>query len=155
MKIERFNEIFDSIDFSPRNIVRNKYHTLVALWNRILDGDTVAMRRMIKYCAYRIKQIDIVPEMFSKHVLCNKANEYALEGDRLWNFKETYGEHITPSESLIGYMRKHYRSVMDIETDKIKVSYELIKEKYGDLLNYCILLIAITEEKSDEILHSW
>lgn len=146
MTLERFEEVFRDIDFRPMRISTCKNSTLIALWNRIIDGDTRAMRRMIRYCAYKIKSIDIVPELFSHHVLCDKAVEYALEGDRLWNFKESYGELIDPIDALLGFMRKHYRSVMDIETNKCRVSYDLIKEKYGDLLNYCILLIAVIED---------
>ncbi len=86
-----------------------------------------------------------------KDTLCKKAGEYASNEDRLYNFKR--GACVlstTPAECLLGYMTKHFVSVLDMVRDSNKgkpLSRDRIDEKIGDLINYIILLEAVLVEE--------
>lgn len=83
-------------------------------------------------------------------VLLSKSKEYAMNGDRLWNFKPNYKfMNKDPKLNLLGYLTKHVASCMDILTGKIVPNKEMIIEKFGDVVNYCILLIALLKEKEE------
>jgi hypothetical protein len=89
-----------------------------------------------------------------KSVLVNKAKEYASDTDRLHNFKVaanlTSGK-ISPEKALMGMMRKHWVSVLDIVADTEKGKYpttEMRDEKIGDSINYLILLEALLIEST-------
>lgn len=92
-------------------------------------------------------------------VLASKAVEYAPGADRLHNFKRAAaitGE--SPAEVCVGFMAKHLVSVLDIVDSKEarlgRVPQERIDEKFGDAINYLILLEALLNDVADlEELH--
>lgn len=80
--------------------------------------------------------------------LVEKAKEYACGGDRLYNFRNNYDWQNGSEElRLIGYLEKQMVSCADILSGKLMPSEELIKEKFGDVLNYSCLLYALISEK--------
>jgi hypothetical protein len=83
----------------------------------------------------------------AQNTLIHKAKEYALNGDRLWNFKTTYAFNIThPEMALQGYLLKHLNSCMDYLTGKVEGSPGFILEKFGDVYNDGILLDALSKD---------
>jgi hypothetical protein len=88
--------------------------------------------------------------------LVKKGAEYARGEDRLWNFKR--GASISKKSlprTVEGYLTKHIASFYDIidDYDKgIHPSKELINEKFGDIINYMMLMEAVLleEEESPE-----
>jgi hypothetical protein len=83
--------------------------------------------------------------------LCAKGDEYAREGDRLWNFKVA-GRKLNchPAEALAGMMVKHTVSVddiIDVLARGIVPPKELVAEKIGDSINYLLLLEGLIEEE--------
>ena len=108
-----------------------------------------------KCCGRRMPdRIDKIRSTLSK-----KAEEYATEGNRYHNFDDMAKLiGVTPEQALIGLMAKHWVSVRDM---LIMVEYldhppvcgydpmfftitpPLIDEKFGDLINYLILLTGI------------
>jgi len=83
-----------------------------------------------------------------KSVLCSKADEYASDSDRLHNFAVAARmRNTTQAKALDGMKLKHDVSILDLiewnDTDKEKVTKELIEEKLTDSINYTILLWAI------------
>jgi len=87
-------------------------------------------------------------------VLKSKAKEYA-KGDRLHNFKVAAmlaQSPITPEQALLGMLRKHLVSVIDIIEDTgngIVASRAMVDEKVGDTINYMILLEALLVEREE------
>ena len=83
--------------------------------------------------------------------LCAKGDEYAREGDRLWNFKVAARKlNCHPAEALAGMMVKHTVSVDDIIDGLergIVPPRELVAEKIGDSINYLLLLEGLIEEE--------
>jgi hypothetical protein len=83
--------------------------------------------------------------------LCAKGDEYAREGDRLWNFKAAgrkRNQH--PAQALAGMEVKHDVSVDDIIDGLargIVPPKELVAEKIGDSINYLLLLEGLIEEE--------
>jgi len=82
--------------------------------------------------------------------LVSKGREYASSTDRLHNFNRgALVQGISPAACLRGYMTKHLVSVLDIieAVEDHEGGYvppaELIDEKLGDLINYCVLLEAV------------
>ena len=83
-----------------------------------------------------------------KDVLGHKAKEYAMDGDRLYNFKVAARILDTTQErALLGMLMKHLVSVLDLIDGKLKRTPETVDEKLGDLINYLILLEAVLLEK--------
>ena len=88
----------------------------------------------------------------SKETLVVKAAEYASDKDRLYNFKRA-GEltHKEPEETLIGMASKHFVSVEELcSYYDTTHSQEFILEKFGDAVNYLILLYALIEDRENE-----
>lgn len=83
--------------------------------------------------------------------LCAKGDEYARDGDRLWNFKVAARKlNCHPAEALAGMMVKHTVSVDDIIDGLAKGNVppkELVAEKIGDSINYLLLLEGLIEEE--------
>ena len=83
--------------------------------------------------------------------LCAKGDEYARDGDRLWNFKVAARKlNCHPAEALAGMMVKHTVSVDDIIdglANGIVPPKELVAEKIGDSINYLLLLEGLIEEE--------
>ena len=92
--------------------------------------------------------------------LCKKADEYAVDDDRLHNFKVAAGlQDCLPTTALAGMMAKHTVSVYDmirgLEEGK-SYPIELWSEKIGDSINYLLLLAAaVREAQTDMTLCSY
>lgn len=84
-------------------------------------------------------------------VLCQKADEYADDEDRLYNFKRAaYFAKTTPSDVCYGFMLKHLVSVEDLLIGRIRKTQGLIDEKFGDLINYQMLYKACKIDETKE-----
>ena len=87
--------------------------------------------------------------------LCAKGDEYAREGDRLWNFKVAARKlNCHPAQALAGMMVKHTVSVDDIIdglSRGIVPPRELVAEKIGDSIDYLLLLEGLIEEARREV----
>lgn len=79
-----------------------------------------------------------------------KAAEYAeTEGDRMHNFNRAVdasaGRHKTREDAIFGMMLKHWVSILDM-LDLIASgglpNKEIVVEKFGDLINYSMLMEA-------------
>ena len=85
-----------------------------------------------------------------QNVLCAKGEEYARNGDRLWNFKvagRMQGKH--PAQALDGMRVKHEVSVADLIDGLargIVPDRSTVAEKIGDSINYLLLLEGLIEE---------
>lgn len=83
-------------------------------------------------------------------VLSAKSDDYASETDKLHNFKRAakVGE-TTPAKALLGMKLKHDVSILDI-IDKVEKGFyptdAYLMEKFGDAINYQILLLAVIME---------
>lgn len=93
----------------------------------------------------------------SQKRLCSKAKEYASDSDRFHNFNRA-GQvlNILPEQALVGFMTKHFVSVLDIINDIEKgnlPSREVWDEKLGDLDCYIHLLdgLLLSRLLSEEI----
>ena len=88
-----------------------------------------------------------------KEVLCKKADEYA-RGDRLSNFKKAAGAmSCTPEKALVGMLMKHIISIVDFVDDIEKgqvASRAQFDEKFGDAINYVILLDGLVTERLED-----
>ena len=85
-----------------------------------------------------------------ENTLCKKADEYAVDDDRLHNFKVAAEiQKCLPTTALGGMMAKHTVSVYDmirgLEEGK-SYPVELWNEKIGDSINYLLLLAAAVRE---------
>lgn len=83
----------------------------------------------------------------TREVLVSKAAEYASPDDRLHNFKK--GAAIlrcTPAQTCLSYLTKHLASIVDIveryDERGTLCSREMLDEKFGDAINYLLLLKA-------------
>lgn len=95
--------------------------------------------------------VDEIIEEVIRKTLVRKGDEYALNGDRLQNFKDGAGIlGGTPAQTCWAYLCKHLSSIRAIINDNAKTgkkfSKQLLREKYGDLINYGILFAALAEE---------
>lgn len=73
--------------------------------------------------------------------LTKKATEYATSGNRFHNF-DVAGRMLGESaeKALWGFVLKHIVSVKDMIDDPSKITYDMIDEKIGDIINYMVLL---------------
>lgn len=91
-----------------------------------------------------------------KQTLSGKGDEYARNGDRLWNFKEAGRlEGKSPERALQGMKIKQYVSVRDIVDDVVDRGKQLppeayLLEKFGDEINYYLLLLGLLYDRGDE-----
>lgn len=80
-------------------------------------------------------------------LLCEKAKEYATDGDRLSNFKRAAAlKNVDPIDALAGMVLKHivaYYDFVEMEKSKIDVSDNMWFEKTGDIINYMLLTEAL------------
>ena len=85
-------------------------------------------------------------------MLASKATEYATETDRFHNFKVAAAiDDETPERAAWGMAKKHLVSIIDIldGTDEGQTYNKLyLREKFGDMLNYLILIEAMLSERS-------
>lgn len=97
-------------------------------------------------------------EVFNQHLqymqqvtvetLIQKAKEYAVDGDRLHNFKVAAAvQGISPMAALAGMMAKHTVSVYDMIGTGETYPMELWEEKIKDNINYLFLLWALLQEE--------
>jgi hypothetical protein len=83
-----------------------------------------------------------------KKVLMKKAQEYASDEDRLYNFKAAARvNNTTPLLALWGMATKHLVCVQDLISGKLEIKPETVNEKVGDLINYLILAKALMVEE--------
>ena len=81
--------------------------------------------------------------------LMAKAKEYAIDGDRLHNFKvASTVQGITPTAALAGMMAKHTVSVYDMIRTGEVYPLDLWEEKIKDSINYLFLLWALLQEQN-------
>ena len=160
MTPERFTEIFKSIeplisDVNRYNIRRISSHREQFLQRIECIGidDNIIRRSKESYTNLAKRAYDIAKEInvdllaIARETLIKKANEYSMDGDRLWNFKHNYSfMNKDPLQNLNGYLRKHLASCMDMLDGKIEPTKDMVIEKFGDVYNYCILAVAIIEE---------
>lgn len=82
----------------------------------------------------------------SEDTLLNKAHEYAVDEDRLANFRQpTSMMGVSPAEVCVMYQMKHIGSVAKIAKESSKgilPTKELLQEKCQDMLNYTLLFYA-------------
>lgn len=88
-----------------------------------------------------------------ENTLCKKADEYAVDDDRLHNFKVAAEiQNCLPTTALGGMMAKHTVSVYDmirgLEEGK-GYPVELWNEKITDSINYLLLLAAAVRENEE------
>ena len=84
----------------------------------------------------------------SENILCGKAKEYAMDDERLHNFKIAAAlQGLTPIQALAGMMAKHTISIYDMCWSEEEYPIELWAEKITDHINYLHLLNALVREK--------
>ena len=99
------------------------------------------------------KEFEKIATRLIKHcqdTLLTKNEEYARNGDRLWNFNEVARiNKRSPLDVLMCMKAKHEQSIRDIVSDIGIGKYptdEQMMEKWGDDINYSILGLAIIAE---------
>lgn len=86
-----------------------------------------------------------------RNTLGNKAEEYAVDGDRLHNFQQAADlQGISLREALGGFMAKHTVSIYDMIRDQEPHDMDMWDEKITDHMAYLILLNAVIKEESFE-----
>ena len=90
-----------------------------------------------------------------EETLLVKAGEYALDDDRLSNFRNAAaltGQRMR--DVCGGFMLKHTVSIYDMLGDDADFPFELWDEKITDHINYLILLRAIIMEEQSAQAHN-
>lgn len=86
-----------------------------------------------------------------RRVLVGKNQDYARNGEKLWNFKQASGmDGCTPEMALKGMLLKHWQSIRDLIGDLERGQHHSMavwEEKVGDALNYLFILRALVEER--------
>lgn len=86
---------------------------------------------------------------FCKEMLGLKADEYAVDSDRLHNFRVAAKlQGINMQQALGGMMAKHTVSIYDMIYSPNSNSTDLWQEKITDHINYLLLLRAIIAEEN-------
>lgn len=103
-------------------------------------------KRFYELLAERIQKI--------KEKLDSKGQEYSTEENKLHNFdRAAIRSDQLREKALLGMLLKHEISVLDI-IDGIEVgklpTKEIVDEKFGDLINYYILLEACVVDRLDK-----
>ena len=162
MTPERFTEVFRSIEplisdvnrYNIRRICSHREQFLqriecIGIDNNIIRRSKESYINLAKRTYDIAKEINIDLLAMARETLIKKANEYSMDGDRLWNFKHNYSfMNKDPLQNLNGYLKKHLASCMDILDGKIEPTKDMVIEKFGDVYNYCILAVAIIEENN-------
>jgi hypothetical protein len=96
----------------------------------------------------------VVNERFEaeKNILLSKGKIYAMNGDRLGQFKKAalIGDGQTPEQALLGMWKKHLVKLVDMieaTQDGIFPEVSQRQETIGDARNYLILLDALWIER--------
>lgn len=106
-----------------------------------LDNETADsyIRTIINHCQY---------------TLMVKAKEYVRNDDRMHNFnKAALKRGISREQAIDGMRLKHEISIDDIREDVSKGNLpnnDLLLEKFGDMINYCILEYMSIRQKIDK-----
>lgn len=83
-------------------------------------------------------------------ILASKADEYGSV-DRLHNFKVAGRlNHESPLVSAWGMATKHLVCIVDMVKGDSLITPYMVEEKFGDMINYLILMEAICIEYIDE-----
>jgi hypothetical protein len=106
----------------------------------------------------KAEQFENISKILMKHcdeTLNRKGKEYSRNDDRLHNFKRAGAMlSITAEKALLGMMVKHLVSIQDmvddIDIDKFP-DYSVLLEKFGDSINYLILLYGLISERTSNI----
>lgn len=92
-----------------------------------------------------------------RSVLGSKGAEYAVDDDRMHNFNLALAvapNYKSREEAIFGMMLKHWVSILDIidntKRSIIPTDY-LINEKFGDMINYLILMEISLRQSRDYI----
>lgn len=94
----------------------------------------------------------------SLRVLTEKGEEYSTSKDKLYNFKHAstiakqYKMKLTPVQAAFGFQLKHLVSIDDIINNRRKFDADVLFEKFGDAINYCILIDALQAEDKQKRL---
>lgn len=87
-------------------------------------------------------------------VLQSKRNEYANDTDVFQSFKQGIGISYQKTPEGVGweYMSKHLESIKQIirELDKETPSLEKVNEKFGDAINYLIIIEGMLKDRIAE-----
>lgn len=88
-----------------------------------------------------------------RSVLASKAKEYSSDEDRMHNFVRS-GEILrcSPESAALAFAVKHLTSAMDLiaSAESGTLKRDVIKEKFGDLINYLILIEAMLLHRTKE-----
>lgn len=85
--------------------------------------------------------------------LIKKNKEYAPSDDPLNNFKEgSEMSGLSMEQVLFMYCLKHLVSLRDIVFKKVDSDTEMLREKTGDIINYMVLLNAINDSQTLNIV---
>jgi len=87
----------------------------------------------------------------TRNLLAVKGGEYAADSDRLANFRSAGARLGVPPELiLLTYLDKHYSAVCNYIRDQLagksRPRSEPIEGRVHDIINYCILYLAILDE---------
>tara|TARA_R110000737_G_scaffold29025_1_gene47416 strand:- start:113 stop:424 length:312 start_codon:yes stop_codon:yes gene_type:complete len=87
----------------------------------------------------------------TENTLLAKRNEYASNEDVFKSFKNGTGFslHDEPEQVAWSYLAKHLESIQSIikKLPNERPSEELINEKFGDAINYLIIIEGLLKEK--------
>jgi uncharacterized protein YheU (UPF0270 family) len=92
-----------------------------------------------------------------REVLVKKGTEYGADKSAFHNFEQAseLSYHKSPQGVAWEFMCKHLQSIRDMisdkESDDIIPSKEMVKEKFGDAINYLILMEGMFKEDIEEI----
>lgn len=121
-----------------------------------VEQDVIPLiQNLISFCINLIVMTkDIDPDyLINNHclnTLIMKEKEYSKGKDRFDQFKEAaIILKCSPAQALLGMMIKHYLSIDKIFKEKslIEADMSFVMEKFGDLINYCFLLIGVLVEQ--------
>jgi hypothetical protein len=84
-----------------------------------------------------------------KSILGSKANEYAQDNDRFFNFKQAARiNNTTPEKAAWGMATKHLVSVQDLIEHRLVANRDMVDEKFLDMVNYLLIIsIMLVEDK--------
>jgi hypothetical protein len=83
----------------------------------------------------------------SKNLLIRKEKEYAVNNDRLDQFKRAGEvENVQSTQALIGMMIKHVTPICDMAKNPRDYSDKVWKDRITDLRNYTFLLDALLKD---------
>ena len=100
-----------------------------------------------------LKFIKLIDKIFSRteNTLLAKRAEYAHKEDVFKSFKNGTGFslHTEPEQVAWSYLAKHLESIQSIirKLPNERPSEELIDEKFGDAINYLIIIEGLLKEK--------